>query len=103
MKPALQCRTPVDRRISNPEVVVDLDPRHRVLRITLPSALTDEACREIYQTVARIASLGGPYAAIADLSQVVDFPVSASTVRELAATSTALFGRISAAQGAVPA
>ena len=91
MKSALQ-RDTTTGRISYPEVVVDLDPRHRVLRITLPSAVTDDGCREIYRTVGRLASRGGPYAAIAGLSQVVDFPVFASTVRDLAARPTAIPG-----------
>src|SRR5579871_152934 len=66
------------------DCVVDLDPTHRVLRITVTTALADEACTDIYRTVARLASRGGPYAAITDLSQVADFPVSYKTVRALA-------------------
>jgi hypothetical protein len=92
MKAALQSETPVARTIGSSEVVVDLDPRHRVLRITLPSAVTDKACREIYRTVARLASQGGPYAAVADLSRLVDFPVSCNMVRDLAANQTAIPG-----------
>jgi hypothetical protein len=72
------------------DFVVDLDPKHRVLRITVTTALTDKAGKEIYQAVARLASRGGPYAAITDLSQVVDFPISAETVRALAATGPAI-------------
>jgi hypothetical protein len=72
------------------EFVVDLDPKHRVLRITVTTPLTDESSRNIYQAVARLASRGGPYAAITDLSQVADFPISADTVRALAATAPAI-------------
>jgi hypothetical protein len=61
-----------------------------VLRITVTSALTDEACTDIYRTVARLASRGDPYAAITDLSQVADFPVSYKTVRALAAAAPAI-------------
>jgi len=57
-----------------------------VLRITVQTALTDGAARDIYQAVARLASRGGPYAAITDFSQVVDFPISTDTIRDLAAT-----------------
>ena len=93
-RPVLK-KTPSEGLISDPEVVgyaLDLDPMHRVLRITVTTALTDESCTEIYQTVARVASKGGPYATIADLSQVVDFPVSCDTVRALAATAPAVPG-----------
>jgi hypothetical protein len=72
------------------EFVVDLDPKHRVLRITVTAALTDESGRNIYRAIARLASRGGPYAAIADLSQVADFPISADTIRELAAMPPAV-------------
>jgi hypothetical protein len=107
MKPTLQCgassvararslrrrylnRPAAGQRINYPEAVgygVDLDPQHRVLRITVSTALTDGVAREIYRTVARLASRGGPYAAITDFSQVVDFPISADTIRDLAATA----------------
>jgi hypothetical protein len=70
--------------------VVDLDPTHRVLRITLTTVLTDELGWEVYRTVARLASRGGPYAAIGDLSQVVAFPISTDTVRHLAAMPPAV-------------
>jgi hypothetical protein len=87
------------------EFVVDLDPTHRVLRITVTAALTDEAGRDIYRAVARLASRGGPYAAITDLSQVVDFPITANTVRALAATDPAipLGGRLSVIVARQPA
>jgi hypothetical protein len=75
------------------DFVIDLDPTHRVLRVTVTMALTDEAATNIYQTVKRVASRGGPYAGvIADLSQVADFPVSSNTVRALAATGPAVPG-----------
>jgi hypothetical protein len=69
------------------DYAVDLDPTHRVLRITVTTALTDEAATDIYHSVARLASRGGPYAVITDFSQVVDFPISANTIRALAATA----------------
>jgi hypothetical protein len=67
--------------------VIDLDPTHRLLRITVTTALTDQAAKDIYQAVARLASRGGPYAAITDLSQVVDFPISTNTIRALSAVA----------------
>jgi hypothetical protein len=72
------------------DFVVDLDPKHRVLRITVTTALTDKSCTEIYQAVARLAARGGPYAAITDLTQVADFPVSSDAVKALAATAPAI-------------
>ena len=69
------------------EFVVDLDPMHLVLRITVTVVLTDKAAKDIYQAVACLALRGGPYAVITDLSQVVDFPLTADTVRALAATA----------------
>ena len=122
MKPTSQCRAhsvacarPARRRFSNKalagrrltaaKIAVDLDPTHRVLRITVMTALTDEAAKAIYQAVARVASQGGPYAAITDLSQVVDFPISADTIRTLAATASPipLAGRTSVIVARQPA
>jgi len=74
------------------DYVVDLHPTHRVLRTTVTTALTDESFKEIYRSVARLSATGGPYASILDLSQVVDFPVSAETIRAFAATSPAVPG-----------
>jgi anti-anti-sigma regulatory factor len=87
------------------DFVVDLDPKHRVLRITVTTALTDKSCAEIYQAVARLASRGGPYAAITDLSQVADFPVSSDAVKALAAAAPAipLGGRLSVIVARQPA
>jgi hypothetical protein len=70
--------------------VVDFDPTHRVLRITVTTALTDESGKNIYRAVARLASRGGPYAAITDLSQVEEFSISANAVRTLAAAAPAI-------------
>ena len=70
--------------------VVDLDPTHRILRITVTTALTDEASWEIHRTVVGLIFKGGPYSVIADLSHVVDFPVSCNTIRALAATAPAV-------------
>jgi len=44
----------------------------------------------MYRTVGRLASQGGPYAAITDLSQVAAFPVSSDAVRALEATAPAI-------------
>jgi hypothetical protein len=74
------------------DYVVDLDPTHWVLRITVTTALTDEACMNIYRGIKRLASQGGPYeASITDLSKVVDYPVSFDTIKALAETSTQIY------------
>jgi hypothetical protein len=77
---------------SGKDYVVDLDPTHRVLRITVTTTVTDQGLKEYYRTITRLASRGGPYAAITDFSQVVDCPVSTNTIRELAATIPAVPG-----------
>jgi hypothetical protein len=70
--------------------VIDLDPVHRVLRLTAGKTLTDAILVEMYTTIAQVASQGGPYTAIFDGSAVVDTTVSAHTVRSLAAKTPAV-------------
>jgi hypothetical protein len=72
------------------DYVVDLDPTHRVLRITVTTTVTDEVFSDLYRSVARLASEGDPYAAILDFSQTVDSPVSSETLRYLAAIRPAI-------------
>jgi hypothetical protein len=73
--------------------VVDLDPTHRVLRITVTTpVMDDESFEEMYHSVARMAATGGPYAAIMDLSQVEDFGVSPNTIMAFAASAPAVPG-----------
>ena len=76
------------------DYVIDLDPTHHVIRLTVTMFITDEALTDIYWTLKRIASRGGPYAGvITDLSQVVDFHLSSSTIRTLAAIDPPVPGR----------
>src|SRR5215813_2377519 len=49
---------------------IDLDPAHRVIRLTVTAVVTEELAEECYQSLSFIASRGGPYAAIFDLSGV---------------------------------
>ena len=75
------------------DYAVDLDPTHRVLRITVATVLTDEACTNIYWGIKRLVSPAGPYkGSILDLTQVVDFPVSSDTIRALASNGPAVPG-----------
>ena len=50
--------------------VIDLDPVHQVLRVTVTGTLTDPASREMYASFSHFAAAGGPYAGILDLSGV---------------------------------
>ena len=52
--------------------VIDLDPTHLILRVAIGRVLTDELSLEIYRRVKRLASRGGPYAGIFDLSKMED-------------------------------
>jgi hypothetical protein len=73
------------------DYLIDLDPTHRVLRITVTTpGMDDEAFKEMYQSTACFAATGGPYASIFDLSQVADFQVSSDTIRDFAASAPAV-------------
>jgi hypothetical protein len=72
------------------DYVIDLDPAHRVLRLTAGKILTDAILVEMYTRMAQFASQGGPYAAIFDCSGVVDGTLSAPTVRSLAQKAPAV-------------
>jgi hypothetical protein len=64
--------------------VIDLDPTHQVLRVTVTGTLTDPASREIYASISHFAATGGPYASILDLSGVTGSEVSIETIQDLA-------------------
>jgi hypothetical protein len=75
------------------DFVVDLDPTHDALRITLTGEIaTDRVATYVYQTVTRLAAHGGPYAGIFDFSQVTHSALTPTTVRTLAATAAAIPG-----------
>jgi hypothetical protein len=67
-----------------PDYVIDLDPIHQVLRLTIRKVLTDQVVLDAYRSIGQLASQGGPYAAIFDGSEVRDVKLSADTVRSLA-------------------
>ena len=67
-----------------PDYVIDLDPVHEVLRITIRKVVTDQVVLDVYRSVKRLAAQGGPYATLADCSQVEDLKLSAETIRSLA-------------------
>jgi len=55
---------------------IDLDPTHRVIRLTVTAVVTEELAEACYQSLWFIASRGGPYAAIFDLSGVTGTTLS---------------------------
>ena len=64
---------------------IDLDPTHQVLRITVTAAVvTYEFAEDCYRCVKRIASCGGPYAVIWDLSGVKSTTESTDQIRDRA-------------------
>jgi len=69
---------------------IDLDPAHRVIRLTVTAVVTEELAEECYQSVSFIASRGGPYAAIFDLSGVTGATLSPDAVRGLAGRAPAV-------------
>ena len=75
------------------EYVIDLDPTHQVLRVTVTGTVTDPATRELYASLGHVAAAGGPYAAIFDLSGVTDNQLSIETVLDLARKRPAVPGK----------
>jgi hypothetical protein len=73
------------------DFVIDLDPTHRVLRLTITSALlTNELVDACYQTLLLVSSCGDLYAAIFDLSGVTGTTLSSEAVRSLASRAPAV-------------
>ena len=75
------------------DYVIDLDPRRLILRVTIGKVLTDELSQEIYRTVKRLASRGGPFAGIFDLSKVEDDRVSPKVAAEQAVSDPPIPGQ----------
>src|SRR5215467_13093499 len=69
---------------------IDLDPEHRVIRLTIKAIVTEELAEDCYTSLSFIASRGGPYAAIFDLSGVIAATLSPDAVRGLAARAPAV-------------
>ena len=46
------------------EYVIDLDPMHQVLRVTLTGTVTDSSVRELRASLSHFAAAHVPYAAI---------------------------------------
>jgi hypothetical protein len=72
------------------DYLIDFDPTHRVIRLTVTKPLTDESLTDAYRSLSHVAANGGPYGSILDFSQVGDFSLSANTLRVLASTAPAV-------------
>jgi hypothetical protein len=55
------------------DYLIDFDPTHRVIRLTVTKPLTDESLTDVYRSLSHVAAKGGPYGSILDFSQVEDF------------------------------
>ena len=70
---------------------IDLDPVHLVIRLTVTAEImTLEMAQEIHARLTRLASSGGPYAAIFDLSAVKDTTIPVNAVRGFARSRTSV-------------
>ena len=73
--------------------VVDLDPTHSVIRITITAEIvTPELAEEIRIRFARVVSSGGPFAAIVDGSRVTSWTEPAVAIRDAAFRDPAVPG-----------
>ena len=70
---------------------IDLDPTQLVVRGTITAAvLTEQLADDYYRALSRVASRGGPYAAIFDLSVVTRTTMSHDAIRGLASRPPAV-------------
>src|SRR5260370_7980803 len=61
---------------------IDFDPTHNVIRLTLTArVVTLRMAEDCYMSLAQLASSGGPYAAIYDLSRATSTTLSTDMVR----------------------
>jgi hypothetical protein len=73
--------------------VVDLDPTHSVIRITVTAEIvTPELAEDIRIRFERVASSGGPFAAIIDASRVTSWTEPAAAIRDAAFRDPAVPG-----------
>lgn len=70
--------------------VMDFDARNNILRVTLKGRVTDAILFEAYATVARYAASHPPCRGITDFSEVTEFEVSSTAIKQLAASSPAI-------------
>jgi len=64
---------------------IDLDPTHGVIRLTvLEEMVSLECAQDVYKQLSQVASKGGPYAAIYDLSMAKGTTIPTEMVRAFA-------------------
>jgi hypothetical protein len=72
---------------------IDLDPTHSVIRLTvMEESVSLECAEDCYQRLSLLASSGGPYAAIYDLSMAKDTTIPTEMVRSFALRSPPIPG-----------
>src|SRR5262245_10513530 len=83
---------------------VDLDPIHSVIRLTITADIvTLELAEDCYRCLSLVASHGGPYAAIYDLSAVKNTALTTDVVSEFAHRAPAVpMGRTHVVVGKEP-
>jgi len=70
---------------------IDLDPTHSVIRLTVIEAMVSLECAEdCYHRLSHVASTGGPYAAIYDLSVAGDTTIPTDMFRCFARRSLSI-------------
>jgi|SRR5208282_970447 len=69
--------------------VTDFDAKNKILRVTLQGRVTDEVMSETYATIAKYVASHPPCRGITDMSEVEEFEVSSTTIRQLAETPPA--------------
>ena len=84
---------------------IELDPTHSVIRLTVKEQTVSQECAEdFYQRLKQVASEGGPYAAIYDLSIPKDTSIPTDMVRRFAWRPPAIpMGRPHVVVGKAPA
>ena len=64
---------------------IDLDPTHGVIRLTVfEESVSLECAEDVYRHLSQVASRGGPYAAIYDLSMAKGTTIPTEMVRSFA-------------------
>jgi hypothetical protein len=69
---------------------MDFDARNNILRLSLEGRVTDAILLESYATSARYAASHPPCRGIADFSEVTEFEVSSTAIKQLAQSSPAI-------------
>ena len=67
------------------DYIVDVDPAHGVIRLTeTAEIITPDLAEDLHNRVSRVASSGGPFAAIMDASRVISVTEPTVAIRDAA-------------------